>query len=93
MTRLCTWLFIGAAAVLQAGCVSPAREVMGPVRLVETGIDIPASAFVCRDAPPAPADYFDGLEHADWLAGLWFSREDCAAKLKKAGEMVLGTGE
>ena len=81
--------FIGAAILLASalqGCGTRERTVMGPVLLQQRSVEIPDAAFVCRDAPAKPA-YFDGLEHAAWVAELWFARLDCAEKLKKAGEM------
>lgn len=87
--------FIGLAALLFSGCAlfDPAPQPMGPVRLVEKQVEIPASAFVCRSRPAKPEAYFDGREHSDWIASLWYAQVDCEAKLKAAGEMVLGTGK
>lgn len=88
-------LLAGVVATLLAslpGCGQAERTVMGPVRLLEMRTEIPAGAFVCRDAPARP-DYFDGLELSDWINDLWHARLDCAAKLKAAGEMIRREGE
>lgn len=87
--------FTGLAVLALTACawLDPAPQPMGPVRLVEKKIEIPAAAFECRALPAAPADYFDGLEHAEWLTSLWFTAVDCSERLRAAGELVGGKQE
>jgi len=85
--------FIALAMLIVAGCGKTEPPPMGPVRLVEKKIEVPAAVYECRDLPAAPADYFDSLDHAEWLTSLWYTAIDCKEKLYRAGELQRGKGE